>query len=434
MRLPCRIILASLAILAASLLAAPRASFSQTSAQTSAQTSVQQAQDVGVPWGDAVHVFTDKIAAAIGAGRAISLDVVNISRLSSVDVGSIERQLQAALGSAGFPIAADPQSDVRVHVTLSEGSDGYLWVAEIHSQSGDQFAMMNAHAATSAASRTKPVPVLRETFLLRQAEPILDFAIAPANGSNDGSPLLFILEPDRIDVLRRREATWTKIDAAPIAHSRPWPRDLRGEIVVSRDASGGVSGATSLRVYLPEVFCSGSRQSKLEIDCQESAGLAWPLGGNTRAAIAPDRNYFSISSNGAKSAWPPSYSIASNSDVDRPLKILTAVNGNAQLFASSPENPAASFWRWGDEFASIQGCDDSWNVVATGVGDWTQRDYLLDYEIADKQATAAGQLLEFSGPIVALWSSDDGKSVRAVSRNLQTGMYEASLINLYCGN
>jgi hypothetical protein len=35
---------------------------------------------------------------------------------------------------------------------------------------------------------------------------------------------------------------------------------------------------------------------------------------------------------------------------------------------------------------------------------------------------------------VALWPSDDGKSVRAVSRNLQTGMYEASLINLYCGN
>jgi hypothetical protein len=93
----------------------------------------------------------------------------------------------------------------------------------------------------------------------------------------------------------------------------------------------------------------------------------------------------------------------------------------------------ASFWRWGDELASITGCDDSWNVLVTGTGDWTQRDYLQDYEIADRQATMAGQLLEFSGPIVALWPADDAKSIRAVSRNSQTGMYEASLIHLYCG-
>ena len=146
------------------------------------------------------------------------------------------------------------------------------------------------------------------------------------------------------------------------------------------------------------------------------------------------RNYFNISVDVPESAWPNSYSIASNSDEEHPARILTAENGSAELFGDSPQNPEAIFWRWGDEFASIQGCDDSWNVVVTGAGDWTKRDYLQDYEIVDREATMAGQLLEFSGPVVALWPSEGGKSARAVSRDLQTGRYEASLINLYCGN
>jgi hypothetical protein len=428
MRLPCRILLTSRAILAASLLAAPHASFSQTSAQTSVQTSVQQATGLAAPWGDAVRAFAGRIAAEIGASRAISLDVVNISRLSSVDVGSIERQLRAALGGAGFPVAAEPPADARVHVTLSESANGYLWVAEIHSQSGDRVAMMDVRAPDRAASEAKTVPVLRRTLLLSRTEPILDFAIAPAAG-NDGSRLLFVLGPEQVSVFSQRGGNWVRVDAASIA-PYPWPRDLRGEIV----AADTVSSADALKIYLPGVFCTGSMQTRIELKCRPSAGLAWPLGGNRRAAIAPGRNYFNISVDVPESAWPNSYSIASNSDKEHPARILTAENGSAELFGDSPQNPEAIFWRWGDEFASIQGCDDSWNVVVTGAGDWTKRDYLQDYEIVDREATMAGQLLEFSGPVVALWPSEGGKSVRAVSRDLQTGRYEASLINLYCGN
>jgi hypothetical protein len=425
MRLSRRIILTYRVVLLSLLFAAPRASL--------AQTPVQQAPDVTTPWTDAVRAFAGKIAPAIGAARAISLDVVNISALSSTDAGSIERQLQAALGGAGFQIAPQPPAEIRVHVTLSEGTEGYLWVAEIHSQAGDQVAMMSAHTTDSAASPAKPVPVLRKTFLLRQGNPILDFAVGPAR-ADDGSRFLFILEPDQVTVFRQLEGGWTKVDAEPIAHSRPWPRDIRGEIVVAGVDSSSVSAASGLKVYLPGIFCAGSMQSKLEIACRQNPDTAWPLGGKTKATMPADRNYFNIPSDGAPSGWPPSYSVASKPDEDRPLKILTAVNGSAQLFGDSPQNAVATFWRWGDEFASLTGCEDSWNVLATGTGDWTQRDDVQDFEVADRQATMAGQLLEFSGPILALWPSDDGKSVRAVSRNLQTGMYEASLINLYCGN
>jgi len=371
-----------------------------------------------------VRAFAGRIASAIGAARPISLDAVNISTLSSTDAGSIERQLQAALSSAGFQIAAEPPAEVRIHVTLSEGADGYLWVAEIHGQAGDQVALMSAHSSTSAASRAKPVPVLRESLLLSQANPILDFAPAQTAGDS-ASQLLLTLEPDHVNAFRQAGDAWTKVDTAPIAHSRPWPRDLRGRIVFS--------GASEFQVYLPGIFCTGTMQPKLGIECKQGADAAWPLGDKTAVSMAADRNYFNAHADGAKFEWPISYSIISNSTGDPSLKILTEPNGGAWLFEGS-QHPVANLSRWGDDAASIAGCGDSWNVLATGGGDWTQRDYLQDYEIADRQAEPAGLLLEFPGPILALWPSDDGKSARAVSLNLQTGMYEAAIVSLSCVN
>jgi hypothetical protein len=73
-------------------------------------------------------------------------------------------------------------------------------------------------------------------------------------------------------------------------------------------------------------------------------------------------------------------------------------------------------------------------VLVTGIGDWTVRDTLRIYRVADHQAVTVGQPLEFSGPILALWPTQDDKSARVVSRNLQTGMYEASIVSVSCGN
>ena len=70
----------------------------------------------------------------------------------------------------------------------------------------------------------------------------------------------------------------------------------------------------------------------------------------------------------------------------------------------------------------------------TGTGDWTQPDHIQIYEIKGHQAVVIGQPLEFSGPILALWPGDDGKSARVVSRNLRTGMYEASIVSVACSN
>jgi hypothetical protein len=71
-------------------------------------------------------------------------------------------------------------------------------------------------------------------------------------------------------------------------------------------------------------------------------------------------------------------------------------------------------------------------LLGAGTGDWTQADDLRAYE-QNSQVHAIGQL-DFTGPILVLRATADGKSARVVSRNLQTGMYEASIVSISCGN
>jgi hypothetical protein len=78
-------------------------------------------------------------------------------------------------------------------------------------------------------------------------------------------------------------------------------------------------------------------------------------------------------------------------------------------------------------------CSGSPLMLSTGSGDWTVRDFIQAYE--DKnQREAIAQPIQFPGPILALWPAEDGKTARLVSRNLQTGAYEASIVSVSCGD
>jgi hypothetical protein len=112
--------------------------------------------------------------------------------------------------------------------------------------------------------------------------------------------------------------------------------------------------------------------------------------------------------------------------------IVTELDGKARLYDTSAK-PSATFSRWGDDIASlVTGCDGEWQVLVTGTGDWTEPDHIQTYDIRERQAAAVGQPLEFPGPILALWPSTDMRSARVVSRNLQTGLYEASIVSVTC--
>jgi hypothetical protein len=78
-------------------------------------------------------------------------------------------------------------------------------------------------------------------------------------------------------------------------------------------------------------------------------------------------------------------------------------------------------------------CSGSPLTLSTGPGDWTEPDFIQAY--GDKtQREPIAQPIQFPGPILALWPSEDGKTARVVSRNLQTGAYEASIMSVSCGD
>jgi hypothetical protein len=114
--------------------------------------------------------------------------------------------------------------------------------------------------------------------------------------------------------------------------------------------------------------------------------------------------------------------------------VVAGLDGKAQLFMGTAE-PAASFDGWGSDIASIDsGCGSAWQLLATGAGDWTQKDQIQLYEIRDRRAIPLGQPMELTGPILALWPGNDGKTARVISRSLDSGLYEASIVSVSCGN
>jgi hypothetical protein len=157
--------------------------------------------------------------------------------------------------------------------------------------------------------------------------------------------------------------------------------------------------------------------------------------------FTPGRNYFSGTvtlSSSLQAKFPPFYSSASpqasTSGQGASRRVIAGLDGNAEFFDGTAD-PVSTFEDWGSDIVSIAGaCGANWEVLATGKGDWRQKDQIQLYEIRDRKAVALGQPLELPGPTLAAWPSDDGKSARLISRNLETGLYEASIVSVGCSN
>lgn len=372
-----------------------------------------------------MHEFVEKIAAAAGTQRSISLGLSNISGLDAARVRSMESDLRAELGRAGFQMSplGTEGTELKIEVTLSKSAGGTLWIAQVRGRADEQVLIEALNHAQGPRESAREAPVLRRTLVQEQAEPLLDFVeIASAN---DTVRVLLVLEPDRLVIFTGSRGAWITGDSAPIAHARPWPRDVRGHLAVA--AGGG------FRAFLPGVLCTGNWSAVLNFSCQQDSG-AWKLGEDSESlSFVAARNYFSglpSATNGETAA----YSLAFDSAPGSLRWIVSGADGNARLFRKGEIGTLLPV-HWGDDLATLAStCGGHWNVFATGAGDWTQQDTMQSYEIDGDSATAAGEPLEFSGPVLALWPSEDPNSVRAISRNLETGRYEASIVSVSCGH
>jgi hypothetical protein len=380
--------------------------------------------EAGLPanWSEGVKALAGKIAGAVKPSRAISFEVRNTSSLSAAEVEAIRKALASELAVRGVRVGS---GEVEVGVTLSENVGGYVWVAQISKDESTRVELIQVTKATALSTSLTPTPILQRRIVWRDKNQFLDFE---AHDSFLGA----------FEVSRRTLWSETGIHSYALGLDKqfrddndrlilipkfPRPRDVRGLLA---DRKG-----ENRRGYFGYAACIESQP----VYCAENSSQDWPIGYGAEARFVGNRNYFDGISFEPEKKWPQFFSVAVNkwaTDGAMPW-IQAELDGKSRLYEYASE-PEATFSGWGDDIASIDlPCGMGWQVLVSGTGDWTVPDHLQIYKIADHNfAQTAGEPLSFPGPILALWSSEDGKSARVVSKNLETGMYEASIVTVSC--
>lgn len=399
-----------------------------------AQSSAQTAASIPPAWNDAVARLASRIGSIAGSQGVISIVVRNASSLQEGDVAAISQALKSELERLRFSVTADSSAQTIATVTLSEGTEGYVWVAQVHNADSERLVFVPVQKPDAGGSNSvKPTVTLQRRVTYAQETRFTDFSVSDV--TSDGVVRMLVLEPTRLYSYHLTSGRWEKA-MMKILHPNMFP---------PRDPRGVISGvAHQFSVYLPGESClSPASGDQGDLNCASEVpttpDMEWPIeGGGTQtgdATFQVNRNYF----NGLVTMYgdvytrlPAFFTAAALSTQDDEHWILAELDGKARLYDASAK-PSATFSGWGDDIATVvTGCAGQWQVLATGIGDWTQLDHIQTYEIRDRQAIAVGQPLDFPGPILSLWPSNDMRSARVVSRNLQTGMYEASIVSVTC--
>ena len=388
----------------------------QSSQQTLIETADENAIQLKKTWDKAVSTLADKTAAAVKPAKTVSLEVKNKSSLDAERVANVRKAFAQDLVALHLKIEPDISGVRHIEVTLSESTSEYVWVAEVGLAETEQVVMVSVPKENDVSNATNVTLTAQRNLLKTQNAPFLDFS--------------------KHDLPAGRVSLWTILEAGELENYgsvAPIP-----QIHISRDPRGrlNVSEAGQVEAQVGGVRCASMAGGL--IDCSNpDSSQNWVFAGGWESAYVLGRNYFSgltSDATGLSGKLPPFFSAAPLVLDHGTFWILTELDGKARFY-ESPANSAATFSGWGDDIATITTtCDPGWHVLVTGTGDWTQRDQIQVYDLKNHQALANGPPLEFPGPVLALWPSKDGKTVRVVSRNLKTGRYEASIVSVSCGD
>jgi len=369
--------------------------------------------------------LASKIAAVSGPG-AVALDITNRSSLGRSDFEDISRGLRSQLAVLGLQFVYADQAAATVQISLSEDLQNYVWVAQIHQGAGESSVVMisTPRSGAALAGQEAAAVVIHKALLWSQADRILDVAVV------DGNPThMVVLDANRVAIYRLQGDRWQPEQFLPLTHTRTWPRDLRGRLALRKDHL--------FDAYLPGVFCRSTASAPLGLNCYESDD-PWPVGTDQFALSAfftPSRNYFTgalAPGVGKQTTAPAFYSAAPLPREKYTLWMFTAVDGRVHLLDGITDQMAGKLG-WGSDVASVHtNCGSGWDVLATGNGDGAS-DSLRAYDVPDREPVVASQPVQFRGPITALWTEANGNGAIAVSRNAETGDYEAFRLSFTCG-
>jgi len=376
-------------------------------------------------WTSTEQELARKITATTGPG-AIALEVVNRSSLSKQETDEIGRGLRGQLESLGARTVKPEQAAATVVVSLSENPQNYVWVAEIHQGASDFSVVMvsTPRADAPAFVREAPSLTIRKTPLWAQPQPILDVAVMDDSATPSN---IAVLDPEKIAFYRMADGRWQMEQSLPVTHSRPWPRDMRGKLILRQDRL--------LDIYLPGVYCQSQSAPSLSVVCRGSDD-PWPLSSQVSLGgfFAATRNFFTgvLSPGvGKQSSTAKFYSAAALPRPSYTLWIFAGVDGTVRLLDGVTEQVSRP--NWGSDLASVKSsCGSGWQVLATRPGD-DSGDSIRAFEFPDREPIAVSPAVDFTGGVTALWTEAKGTSAIAVSRNAETGNYEAFRLAIACG-
>lgn len=375
-----------------------------------------------INWQIPEQQLAEKISAVIGPG-AVSLDLANRSSLTHSQQEEIHRGLLQELSILGLHSVNVEAAAATVQVSLSENLQDYVWVAQILQGRNEPAIVMISFPHNVLAQSAPVAPItLRRTLLWAQADRILDAALFGENPQQ-----LLVLDSNGVSIYQMQGGHWQIEQALPVAHSRPWPRDLRGRIVLRKDHL--------FDAYLPGTFCKSTSGAPMALNCRDSED-PWPLGsaGTTlNAFFAPARNFFTgaLMPGIGKQTSAPAFFSAAGLPRDRyTLWLFAATDGQLHMLDGFTDQVAKA--DWGSDIAAVRsGCGSGWQVLATAKGG-NENDTIRMFDIPDREPLIMGQPTEFHGDIVALWSQSDGNSAVAVLKDSERGEYEAYQLALAC--
>jgi hypothetical protein len=374
-------------------------------------------------WDPSATELAKQIAALTGPGT-ITLVVTNHSALSSDDATTIRHAVERELRAAGVTMRAkNADSDVRI--TLSQNQRGWLWIAEVQEGSELKVAMLQVPGSASTAALNSALPIaLRVNLLFAQTVPILDLAILGVG--NDQR--MIVLDPEHIKIYNTAGGSWQQTQTFAIIHAQPFPRDLRGRIVLAPDHP--------FDAYLPGVVCAATKSGNandLTLACNDSDD-PWPLG-TQKAFFNSTRNFFTgVLTPGFGPKLPTFYSAADLKRTSSTAFVFVGTNGAARLLEGETQKQILGAGDWGSDIAIVHSECGSGTQVLTSAAGWPASDSLRAYEIIGHEAAPVSAPLTFEGgTVTALWTAADGASATVVVQKQQENRYEAYSAVVACG-
>jgi hypothetical protein len=372
-------------------------------------------------WEQPASDLARQIAALTGPGPA-RLAIQNASTLPASDLPVIRRLLEQDLVGLGV-LSGGSDSATLIRVTLSENLRGGLWVAEVQEGTETRVTMLAVPLAPAAPSGSGGSITIRRTLLISEEAPVLDAKIFVTGGVQR----LVVLEPERVITYERNSAalgtgTWIQDQSFPLMHTRPYPRDLRGELVAATEHV--------FDAWLPGVSCRGAETgagvgTALSVSCADSDD-PWPISSTQKAFYNEMRdNFTGVLAPGFGMDLPPFYEAGEVPHETGAAMLVGLVDGRVLLIDGGVAKPVTGTNDWGSDFAVLRsGCGSGAQVLVSGSGAAAAGDSLRAWEIAGREAIPVSAPISVDGVVTAIWPSTDGSSATVIVRRESPLRYE----------